>query len=90
MSKTIKETEEALAFVVTLVEVIAPELKDGFQPVKDVSVILGKLSLPENVAKLQAAIDGAGEIPAEAADFGFGESFKLLTLFLAAFKKLAA
>jgi hypothetical protein len=90
MSKTIKETKEALAFVIAVIEIVAPELKDGFQPVKDLSVIVGKLSQPESIAKLEAAIQGAGDIPAEASDVGFGEGFELLALVLAAVKKLAA
>lgn len=89
MAQGIKETKEALAFVVTLVEVVEPELKDGFQG-KDLGAIVSKLALPENVAKLEAAIKDAGLIGAEASDIGIGEGFELLALLLSALKKLGA
>lgn len=87
MAQGIKETKEALAFVVTLVEIVAPELKDGFQG-KDLEAIVSKLALPENIAKLEAAVQGANLIGVEAQDIGVGEGFELLALLLGALKKL--
>lgn len=87
MAQGIKETKEALAFVVALIEAVAPELKDGFQ-VADVSTVVSKLALPENIAKLEAAVQGANLIGAEAQDIGIGEGFELLALVLGALKKI--
>ena len=87
--RSIKETKEALAFAIVVTEIIAAELADGFQPLKDVSAAVNKLSTPENIAKLQAAVDGAPDIDDELKDTNLGEKFELLTLFLAAFRKIA-
>jgi hypothetical protein len=90
MSKSIKETKEVVAFIECLGVILAGELQDGFQPLEDVPAALGKLALPENVKKLQDAVQGSGDVVDELKDTSYGEAIEFLFLFLAAVKKIKA
>lgn len=73
----IKETQEAVVGVNELAIVLIKHLKDGAQ-VSDATAIFDELkSNPEVVAKLMAAKDNIGAVPAEMGDCSILEAAQL-------------
>ena len=85
----IKETKEALVLGFALAQIIKDLSKDGFQ-VSDTVACAEKLLSDEVVGKIRAAVEGAGQIPAEAGDVDLFEGLELAKLAIAELKKLAA
>lgn len=78
--KGIQETKEALVGINELSLAVAKALKDGFQPIKDGLDIYEAIKTPEVSAKLAAALDKIGEVPAELSDCDLVESVELVTV----------
>jgi hypothetical protein len=72
-----KETKEALVAVNELAVILVKALKDGFQPVQDGMEIYEAIKTPEVMAKLQAAADQIGQVPAELKDLDITEDSEL-------------
>lgn len=74
----VKEIKEVIDGSAALVVAVAKKLKDGFQA-SDVSELISEVLKGDSElkAKLQAAIDGIGQVPAEAADISILEGLSL-------------
>lgn len=85
----IKETKEALVGVNELSIALIGTLKDGFQPVKDVTELYAKLAAdPVVSAKLMDAYANIGAVPAEVKDLDVAEGMELAGVQLAYVPKL--
>lgn len=89
MAKGTKELKEALVYGFVVAAIVLQEAKDGVQIGKDSLAVIEKLGSDENLAKLKAALEGAGEIVDEAKDTGLWEGIDLGRFILAEVKKLA-
>jgi len=89
MAKGIKETKEALVLGFAIAGLLKGQLADGFQPADVLKIVEGALT-EEFVAKVKAAIEGIGEVGAEAADIDLFEGLELAKFAIAELKKLAA
>jgi len=84
----LKETKEMMVMGFALAAMLKGELKDGFQ-VADLMAILEKGLTPEFMAMVKMAVEGMGEIPAEAKDLDLFEGLELVKFCIGEIKKLA-
>lgn len=87
MAHGIKETKEAVVLGFALAKLLKGHLADGFQPSDVLKIVEGALS-PEFVAQIKLAVEGIGQVPAEAADVDLFEALELARFVLAEIKKL--
>lgn len=78
MEKGIKESKEAIIGLLVIGGVVAKELKDGFQVQDLIDVFSAINGDAERKAKVEAALAGVGEIPAEVKDLDWVEGIELL------------
>lgn len=88
-STGIKELKEVVILGFALAGIVKELAKDGLQP-SDALALAEKLTAPEVVAKIQAAVEGVAALPAEAADFSLVEGLELSRYVIGEIKKLAA
>lgn len=85
----IKETEELIVGLAALAHAVVAQVKDGVQ-FKDAQELIEKVLLDEVLsAKLTAAFQGVGQVPAEAADLSWLEGIMLGKLVLGEVKSVA-
>jgi hypothetical protein len=74
-----KETQEAINGLLALAAVLAVHLRDGFQAEKDLPALWEEFkNNTELNEKLQAAYEGAGQVPAELEDLSTAEGISLV------------
>lgn len=79
----IKETEELLKAVGTVLIIVGPHLRDGIQLGKDVPALYAEIAAkPEVVAEVQAALKDVKVVGLELKNLSFGETIALAVPFV--------
>lgn len=74
----IKESKEAMTMGNALAHLVMRHLKDGLQPISDVTAIIGELLSNDELKEIvKAGIDGIGQVDDEALDLDGYEGVEL-------------
>lgn len=84
----IKETKEVLVLGFAIAKLLKGHLADGFQPADVLKIVEGALT-PEFIAQVKLAVEGLGEVPAEAKDVDLFEGLELAKFIISEVKKFA-
>lgn len=76
----IKETKEAVQAILAVSKFVAARAKDGVGADDGIALVQKLITDAEFKAVLEAAVDGAKQIPAEVKDLSLSESVELLVL----------